>query len=60
YKNAFGTYLHGPFLSKNPHFADLLIGRALRRRYGEVTLAPLDDTLEWEAHRAIKRRLRCF
>lgn len=59
YKNAFGTYLHGPFLSKNPHFADLLIGRALKRRYGEVSLAPLDDSLEWEAHRVMKRRLRC-
>ncbi len=59
YKNAFGTYMHGPFLSKNPHFADLLLRRALRRRYGEdVSLAPLDDSLEWEAHRAMLRRLR--
>ena len=24
-KNAFGTYLHGSFLPKNPHFADYLI-----------------------------------
>lgn len=58
YKNAFGTYLHGPFLSKNPHFADLLITRALSRRHGSVNLAPLDDTLEINAHRVMERRLR--
>lgn len=58
YKNAFGTYLHGPFLSKNPHFADLLIARALKRRHGEVSLTPLDDSLEWQAHRIMKERLR--
>lgn len=58
YKNAFGTYLHGPFLSKNPHFADLLIARALSRCNGSVDLAPLDDTLELQAHRVIEGRLR--
>src|SRR6202049_775728 len=30
--NIFGTYLHGSLLPKNPHLADLLITRALRRR----------------------------
>lgn len=45
--NCFGTYLHGSVLPKNPPFADDLIGRALRRRYGStVTLEPLDDRLE--------------
>jgi CobQ-like glutamine amidotransferase family enzyme len=58
YKNAFGTYLHGPFLSKNPHFADLLITRALSRRHGSIDLAPLDDTLEVNAHRVMEKRLR--
>ncbi len=58
YKNAFGTYLHGPFLSKNPHFADLLIARALSRRHGVVDLAPLDDALEINAHRVMEGRLR--
>jgi len=56
-KNAFGTYLHGPLLSKNPHFADLFICRALSRRYGEVSLAPLDDSLELQAHEVAKNRL---
>lgn len=53
YKNAFGTYLHGPLLPKNPHFADYLILLALENKYGEgVKLTPLDDTLEWQAHKA--------
>lgn len=56
YKNAFGCYLHGSLLPKNPHFADYLITKALERRYGEVKLQPLDDSIEWEAHKqAIKR-----
>lgn len=55
YKNAFGTYLHGAFLPKNPHFADHLIGLALERRYGLVSLPPLDDVLEQQAHLAALR-----
>jgi CobQ-like glutamine amidotransferase family enzyme len=49
-ENAFGTYLHGSLLPKNPRFADHLIAQALRRRYGEVELAPLDDAIEGRAH----------
>jgi CobQ-like glutamine amidotransferase family enzyme len=55
YKNAFGSYLHGPLLPKNPYFADRLISLAMQRRYGEGTLAPLDDTLEQMAHAAALR-----
>ncbi|MBM2826446.1 MAG: glutamine amidotransferase [Dehalococcoidia bacterium] len=55
YKNAFGTYLHGSFLPKNPHFADHLIYLALARKYPDVSLAPLDDAYEWEAHEAAVR-----
>ncbi len=58
YKNAFGTYLHGPLLPKNPHFADHLIALALARRYGEVALPPLDDSLAWAAHRRALRLAR--
>jgi CobQ-like glutamine amidotransferase family enzyme len=47
----FGTYLHGSLLPKNPHLADLLIERALRRR-----LDPLDDGLELSAHAQIVER----
>jgi CobQ-like glutamine amidotransferase family enzyme len=56
YKNAFGTYLHGSLLPKNPRFADRLIELALRRRYGEgVSLASLDDAIEQRAHEAALR-----
>jgi len=33
YRNAYGTYLHGSLLPKNPHFADYLIKLALQRKY---------------------------
>lgn len=53
YNNAFGTYLHGSLLPKNPRFADMLIELALRRRYGkDVILAPLHDAVEEAAHNA--------
>jgi len=50
--DVYGTYLHGPLLPKNPRFADHLIAAALRLRYGEVSLQPLDDALEARAHAA--------
>jgi CobQ-like glutamine amidotransferase family enzyme len=50
YKNAFGSYLHGPLLPKNPAFADHLISLALERRYGNGALAPIDDALELLSH----------
>jgi lipid II isoglutaminyl synthase (glutamine-hydrolysing) len=58
YRNAFGCYMHGSLLPKNPHFADHLIGLALRRRYGPgAALAPLDDRLELAAQRTMIERL---
>ncbi len=53
---AYGTYLHGSLLPKNPHLADHLLTLALRRRHPGATLAPLDDTAEWRAHEAIVKR----
>ena len=51
YKNVFGTYLHGSFLPKNPHFADHMISLALEKRYEEkISLEPLDDKIEIETH----------
>lgn len=55
YKNAFGTYLHGPVLPKNPALADKLLSLALARRYGDGNLEPLDDRLETAAHEAALR-----
>lgn len=57
YKNVVGTYLHGPLLPKNPQLADHLIRKALERRYGPVTLAPLDDAQEREANTYMVNRL---
>lgn len=51
YKNVFGTYLHGSFLPKNPHFADYLIELALEKKYGKkITLEPLNDEIEIQTH----------
>ena len=55
--NTFGCYLHGSLLPKNPHFADYLIQAALTRRYGHATLAPLDTTLEMQAHQTMWTRV---
>ncbi len=45
YKNAIGSYFHGPLLPKNPHVADWLIAKAVG------SLTTLNDTLEWQAHK---------
>lgn len=59
YKNSFGSYLHGPILPKNPHFADYLIKLALERKYKrQIELKPLNDTLEYQAHEAVLRKLK--
>lgn len=54
FKNVFGTYLHGSFLPKNPHFADFLIKLALEKRYKDnIELQKLNDELELQAHMAL-------
>jgi CobQ-like glutamine amidotransferase family enzyme len=56
--NVFGCYLHGPLLPKNPQFADLLIKRALERKYGSISLAPIDDKLELETQENVIERAK--
>ena len=58
YRNAFGCYLHGPVLPKNPTLADKLISLALERCYGQGELIPLNDALEAKAHAAAIRAAR--
>lgn len=58
YRGAIGTYLHGSLLPKNPWLADRLLHTALARRYGSVTLPPLDDAVEEAARRAVIARIR--
>jgi len=53
--NIIGTYLHGSLLPKNPHLADHLIGKALKRR-GDGALSHLDDSAELAAHGWILQR----
>jgi lipid II isoglutaminyl synthase (glutamine-hydrolysing) len=48
-----GTYLHGPLLPKNAHFADWLTATALG--IAPSALDPLDDALESAANAAARR-----
>ncbi len=58
YKNVFATYAHGCLLPKNPKVCDHILTIALRRKYGkDVSLSPLDDTLEQNAHLHMINRL---
>ncbi len=56
-KNVFGTFLHGPLLSKNPEFADFLLMKALEKNYGISSLSPLDDTFAYRAKEEILKKL---
>lgn len=56
--NIFGTYSHGPVLSKNPQLADKLISRAFSRKYNVPELRQLDDSLEANASQIAKKRPR--
>ena len=52
--NLFGTYLHGPFLPKNPHFTDYLIGLALEKKYGKkINLETLNDEIELNTYKKL-------
>jgi CobQ-like glutamine amidotransferase family enzyme len=73
YKNAIGTYLHGPLLPKNPEIADWLLARALEHADARVAqgaegavidaskntpaLAQLDDILAYKANDYMAKRL---
>ncbi len=56
YKNTYCTYFHGSLLSKNPELADRLILEALKIKYGQVSLEPLNDELEMNAKNFIINR----
>ena len=60
YRRAYGTYLHGPLLPRNPWFADRLLSEALAHAGGgePVELEPLEDELEREAHEVSAARAR--
>lgn len=54
YKNTFGTYCHGPILPKNPQFTDMLIEKALKRKYDNVELEELDSSIETLARKQVR------
>lgn len=58
YKNFIGTYLHGPFLPKNPHIADYLILNAMKNKYNVDSIEELDDEIEFKAHDVMVNRLK--
>lgn len=57
YKNTYCSYFHGSLLSKNPELADRFLSIALNNKYENVTLEPLDDTLELKAKDYMIKRL---
>lgn len=57
YKNTVCTYMHGPFLSKNPAICDDLIKRALERRYGKAELSPIEEGYAEAAKNVMLKRL---
>jgi len=58
YKNVIGSYLHGSLLPKNPRIADFLIKTAVTKKYGELDLVPLDDSLTDKARAVAENRPR--
>ena len=49
YKNVFGSYFHGPILSRNANLAYRLVTTALKNKYGqEIPLANYEDILTQE------------
>jgi CobQ-like glutamine amidotransferase family enzyme len=55
--NAYGTYLHGSLLPKNPWLTDQLLLNALRRVDEKIELEPLDDAAELSAFSSVADRI---
>jgi CobQ-like glutamine amidotransferase family enzyme len=53
--NAYGTYLHGSLLPKNPWLTDQLLLNALRRVDDKIELEPLNDAAESAAFSGRRR-----
>ena len=49
YKNVFGSYFHGPILSRNANLAYRLVTTALKKKYGQdIQLPAYEDILSQE------------
>lgn len=59
YKNAIGTYLHGPILPANPELADTLLEKTFARKYGiKLPSNKTDDTFSKKAKGNILKKLK--
>ena len=58
YRNAFGCYMHGSLLPKNPALADFLIKTAVERKYGSFSPGTPDDSYAVLARDHAARRPR--
>ena len=58
YRRAYGTYLHGPLLPRNPWFADHILAEALRHQGADPVFSPLEDGFEAQAHAVSAERAR--
>lgn len=58
FKNAIGTYLHGPILPSNPELANYLLKKAYENKYKETIDTKMDDYLSRKAKANILRRLK--
>jgi hypothetical protein len=56
--NIFGSYLHGPVLSRSPQFADYLLSLALESAGLSPIKKTLDDDLEHQAAEVAQKRQR--
>ena len=57
YKNTFCSYFHGSLLSKNPELADRFLNIALSKKYDNINLEKIDDSLELKAKEVMIKRL---
>lgn len=57
YKNVVATNLHGPILPKNPALCDYILKKVLEKKYGEISLSPLNDNFETIASKNIISRI---
>ncbi|MFV0555703.1 MAG: lipid II isoglutaminyl synthase subunit GatD [Lactovum sp.] len=60
YKNSYGSYFHGPILSRNPRLAYRLLSLAIKQRYPKIELTDFDilfSNLESEKIKDYKRKV---
>ena len=49
YHNVYGSYFHGPILSRNANLAYRMVTTALKQKYPDIQFASFEDILSLEA-----------